>query len=297
MFALLLGGAFIGFAPILVRLADVGPVASGFWRMALAAPILWGASWLAQARGGGPGPVSATANVGAPSSRSWPLPVLLSGLFFASDLGVWHFSIRYTTVANATLLANCAPLFVTLYAVLVERRPPARSFFVALLLALAGAVALMGPHLDASGERWLGDAFGLLAALFYTGYMLAVKRASRHIGTLRLIAASTTISALCLAPVALLFARFAGQPFWPSSMHGWLVLLGLAVVTQVLGQGLITFGLSRLSVPLSATGLMIQPVVAAGAAWLLFGESLAATQLLGAAVLLLGIWLARRSGS
>src|SRR4051794_22979418 len=90
---LLAGGCAIAFAPILVRLSDTGPVASAFWRCALAAPLL----------------VLMTLS---PSSTrrgesSIPLRYLLAaGLFFACDLGVWHWSIIYTSVANSTLLAN-----------------------------------------------------------------------------------------------------------------------------------------------------------------------------------------------
>src|SRR5258706_12909858 len=89
---LLCGGVCIGFAPVLVRLSDVGPVASAFWRLCLATPMLWLLVW---ARGRWrPG--------GAPPGVRWPLSVWLCGLFFAGDLGVWHVSILKTTVGNAT---------------------------------------------------------------------------------------------------------------------------------------------------------------------------------------------------
>ena len=131
--------------------------------------------------------------------------------------------------------------------------------------------------------------------MFHTGYMLAVKRASGQHATLRLMAVSTTVSALLLWPVALWLSRQHGQPLWPGSARGWWVVAALAVVTQVTGQGLIAWALSRLSVTLSSTGLLIQPVVAAAAGWLIFGEALRPAQLLGGLVLLLGIYLARRS--
>ena len=288
MYALLLGGLCIGFAPVLVRLADTGPVASAFWRLTLAAPLLWLLWWQATRRL----PVQAA----VPRNPIWRSPaLLLSGLFFAADLGTWHFSIRDTTVANATLLANCAPLFVTLYALLVQRRVPPRLYFLALALALGGAFVLVSPNFSGGSRQLRGDAFGLLAAVFYTGYMLAVKRASERHATLRLMAVSTTISALLLWPVALWLARDGRQPFWPSSARGWWVVAALAVVTQVTGQGLIAWALSRLSVTLSSTGLLIQPVVSAAAAWLIFGEALRPAQLAGGLVLMLGIYLARRS--
>src|SRR5258705_10831927 len=92
---LLAGGCAIAFAPIFVRLSDTGPLASAFWRCALATPLLW--MWVRSTPGTDPKP-------GKPGSV--PIALILAGLFFAADLGVWHFSIIWTSVANSTLLAN-----------------------------------------------------------------------------------------------------------------------------------------------------------------------------------------------
>jgi drug/metabolite transporter (DMT)-like permease len=305
VYALLLGGICIGFAPVLVRLSDVGPVASAFWRMCLAAPLLW-VMWAAAAArtrlalaAAGTRALAADADdsiASANNSRTFlTTAALLAGLFFAADLGTWHFSIRRTTVANATLLANCAPVLVTLYALLIEKRRPPALYYLALLLAMLGAFTLVGPSFGGSGEQWRGDALALVAAVFYTAYMLAVRRARQQHDTLQLMAVSTTITAIVLLPVALAFNAWAGQPFWPSSANGWWVIVLLAVVTQVAGQGLIAYALAHLSVALSTTGLLIQPVVSAAAAWLLFGEALRPLQWLGGLVLMTGIALARRS--
>jgi drug/metabolite transporter (DMT)-like permease len=100
---------------------------SAFWRVGLAVPIL--ASWFAwslhrERRTSGPG--------GAPPPRMSLLPVLAAGAFFAGDLAFWHLSIVYTTVANATLLANFAPVFVTLGGWLLFGQRVTRLFLVAL---------------------------------------------------------------------------------------------------------------------------------------------------------------------
>lgn len=297
-FALLvLGAASIGFAPLLVRVSDVGPVASAFWRMLLAAPLLWivvalaGRQRAGRAPAAAPTPASAAAvTPGAFRRLAW-----LSGLFFACDLGVWHFSITYTSVANATLLANCAPILVTLYAFLVHRQRPSRSFLLALALAMIGTSVLVGPSFRGSGRALTGDALGLLASCFYTAYMIAINRAQATGSMLRLIAVSTTVTAVLLLPAAWLFSQAQGHTFWPASAHGWWVVIALAAVTQVLGQGCIAYGLTHLPVALSATTLLLQPLVAAIAAWLLLGESLGWAQIAGGAVLLLAIRMARRA--
>ena len=207
--------------------------------------------------------------------------LLAAGVFFALDLGVWHWSIVWTSVANSTLLANLAPIFVTLAGWLLWKQQVTKVFLLGMVTAIAGMFILVGPNFAVGGTRLLGDALGALTGVFYAGYMLSIKVA-RDAGasTARLMAWSTTITALALLPVALL----SPQPFWPSSAHGWAVAFGLALVTQVLGQGLIAYAFAHLSASLSSVSLLIQPVVAALVAWQLFGEAVGTAQFIGGAV-------------
>ena len=272
---LLAGGCAIAFAPIFVRLSDTGPLASAFWRCALATPLLWLWVW------------RAGENVGKPPSGA----LVLAGVFFAFDLGVWHFSIIWTSVANSTLLANLAPIFVTLAGWLFWKQRFTRTFLVGMVVAIAGMFVLVGPNFALGGTRLLGDALGALTAVFYAGYMLAIKNArDAQASTARLMAWSTTISAAALLPLALL----APQPFLPAAASGWLVLLGLALVSQILGQGLIAYAFAHLPASLSSVSLLIQPVVAAAAAWMLFAEPVGPAQFVGGAIVLAGIWLAKK---
>src|SRR5215207_8232391 len=276
--ALLAGGCAIAFAPIFVRLSDAGPVASAFWRTALAAPLLW--AWAFHVR------------AGEPAKGSVPFSALLAaGLFFALDLGVWHWSIVWTSVANSTLLANLAPIFVTLAGWLLWKRQVTRLFLFGMVTAIAGMFILVGPNFSVGGTRLAGDALGALTGAFYAGYMLAIKVA-RDAGTstARLMAWSTTITALALLPVALV----SPQPMLPAGASGWLVLVGLALVTQILGQGLIAYAFAHLPASLSSVSLLIQPVVATLAAWMLFGEAVSLAQVAGGAIVLAGIWLAKK---
>ena len=277
---LLAGGCAIAFAPIFVRLSDTGPVASAFWRCALAAPLLWiwalrTPSPLGEGRGGG-------------HSRA----LLAAGIFFALDLGVWHYSILYTSVANSTLLANLAPIFVTLAGWLLWKQRVTRTFLAGMALAIFGMFVLVGPNFAVGGTRLLGDALGALTGMFYAGYMLAIKFArDANASTARLMAWSTTITAIALLPVALLVPH----PFLPSGANGWLVLAGLAIVTQILGQGLIAYAFAHLPASLSSVSLLIQPVMATLFAWWLFGEAVGPAQFIGGAIVLAGIWISKKA--
>ncbi|MBK6632115.1 MAG: DMT family transporter [Betaproteobacteria bacterium] len=275
--ALFAGAIGIAFAPIFVRWSEVGPVATAFWRMTLALPllVLWASM---QPRG-----------TNLPGQRAGFAMALLAGLFFAADLAVWHWSIRLTSVANATFLANLAPVAVTLGAWLLlgERAKPV--FFVGMALALTGAALLVRANVG-SDNALLGDSLGILTALFYAGYQLCVKRLRDTQSTARIMLISGTACAAVLLPLALA----AGETVLPTTLTGWLVVLALAVVCQFAGQSLITYAVAHLSASFSSVSLLVQPVAAAALAWLLFGEALAALQWWGGAAVLLGIYLARR---
>jgi len=280
---LLAGGCCIAFAPIFVRLSDTGPLASAFWRVALAVPVLW--AWAAWR----PSPARGALATAAPRSA-----LVAAGLFFALDLGVWHWSIVWTSVANATLLANLAPIFVTLGGWFLWKQRVTRTFLAAMLVAIAGMFVLVGPNFTLGGTRLAGDALGALTAVFYASYQLAIKRArDAQASTASLMAWSTTITAVVLLPVA----AAAPQPMFPQAPGGWLVLAGLALISQALGQGLIAYAFAHLPASLSSVSLLIQPVVAALAAWLVFGEAVGLAQWIGGAIVIAGIWMARRASA
>jgi drug/metabolite transporter (DMT)-like permease len=274
--ALLLGAAAIAFAPIFVRLSDISPSASAFWRVALAAAPLW--LWLR------------LSPRGAGAARLPWKPLVIAGLCFAGDLGAWHVSILYTSVANSTLEANFAPIFVTLGAWLLFRQRVSRLFLVALAVTLGGAVLLVGPNFALGGRPLAGDALGVLTAVFYAGYMLAIKSASERTSTAGIMAVGTSVAALALLPYALATA----DVFLPQSASGWLVLIGLALIPHIAGQSLIAYGFSHLPASFSSVSLLLQPVLAAIYAWALLGEAMAPMQMLGGLVVLGGIYLARR---
>lgn len=275
--ALLAGAVGIAFAPIFVRWSIVEPTVTAFWRVALAAAPMW--ILTGRQRG-----------VRRPAGRRDYFWLALPGVFFAGDLGVWHWSIRYTSVANSTLLANFSPVFVTLGGWLVFGRRFGRLFLVGMALAITGAALLLGDSLQFGGRHALGDGLGLLTAVFYASYILAVGKLRERFSTATILAWSATAAAVVLFPVC----AALGEPFLPATATGWAVLIGLALVSHVLGQGLIAYALAHLPAAFSAVTLLVQPVMATFLAWVFFDESLGAWQAAGAVVVLLGIVLARR---
>lgn len=275
-----MGAAAIAWAPILVRWSPVGPSATAFWRMLLALPV-WLAvvAWSRRARD-------------APSGAGFGgAGLTLAAFFFAADLALWHTSILRTSVANATLLANLSPIFVALGAYLGWRERFRASFYGGLALALAGVFLLLRSSASAGGGRLGGDLFGIGTAAAYGCYILAVTHLRRRHATGEIMTGVALGAALLLLPLA-----WATEPnLLPATPAGFAPLLALALVAQVLGQGAIAYALARLPASFGAVVLLLQPVIAALLAWRFFGEALGPLEWTGAATVLAGVAVARRS--
>ena len=274
---LVLGNACLALGPWLVRLSDTGPVATGFWRLTLALPVL---ALFARREGRG-------REDGGVPSRPLLLAIGLGGLFFAADLAAWHSGIVLTKVANATLFGNTASLLFPLWAFAVARTWPSRGQALALALACAGGALLMGQSLEIAPEHLVGDALSLLAGVLYTGYLAALSGARGRLGSWQVLAWSTAAS----APALLVAALLLGEQLWPMN---WAPLIGLAVLSQIAGQGMLIWALGAVRPLVVGLALLTQPAVGALSGWLAFGESLTAADLAGAALVAAALVLAQR---
>jgi len=214
----------------------------------------------------------------------------LAGILFALDLTAWNWSLSLTSVANSTVLGNSAPVFVTLAAWIMFRERPTRLFIAGLLLTLIGVAVTMSGSFAISPASVLGDALGLLTAVFYGGYLLTVSRLRKNFRTAEIMAVSGATATLVL----LILTLTTETHLAPLTPLGWIWLLGLAYVGQVAGQSLVAGTMAHLSAALSATILLIQPAAAAVLAWVLFDETFTYIQAIGILIILAGIWLAKR---
>lgn len=271
--ALLAGNLILALGPWMVRLADVGPIASAFWRLALAIPFLFFLAWWQQAGRAAP-------------SRGIVLMLIVGGLFFAADLAAWHVGIGMTKLANASLFGNASSFLLVIYGFFVLRRLPQRVQVFSLVLAAVGAAFLMGSSYELSPENFTGDLFTFLAGLFYTGYLVAVDRARRTMAPMPVLAIATATGALPL----LLFAMALGQPVMPQD---WTPLVILSFGSQVVGQGLLVYAVGHLSPVVVGLGLLTQPAAGAVIGRLAYGETMSVADIAGAILIAAALVLIR----
>lgn len=271
--ALIAGNLVLALGPWMVRLADVGPVASGFWRVALAIPFLALLAWRQQAGREPP---------------SWSLVAILAlgGLFFAADLAAWHVGIGMTKLANASLFGNASSFILVLYGFVMLRQLPRKVQALALILAAAGAALLMISSYELSPKNFTGDLFALAAGLLYTFYLIAVDRARRTMAPMPVLAVATTAASLPL----LLLALALGQQVIPGD---WTPLLILSFGSQVVGQGLLVYAVGYLSPVVVGLGLLAQPAAGAVIGRFAYGETLSPADAVGAVLIAIALVLIR----
>ena len=272
--ALMIGATGIGLAPILVRLSETGPVATAFYRLALAQPIIW----MLLKR-------EATNTTSEHIDRRDLWYAAVAGLFFTADLSIWHWSLRLTAVANSTFVTNLTPFFVTIAAWLLFRERVTRRLLAGMLIAFCGGFLMVGESLHLEPRFLIGDLLALLAAIFYSGYLLVVKRLRRGRSTWYVMA----WTGIFAAPTMFLVSAVTHETLLPKSPFGWGVVIALALVSQLGGQGMIAYGLAHLSASVSAVMLMWQPVVAALLAWWILHEPLTPLRAAGGLIIIVGI--------
>ena len=256
-----------------MRLADTGPVAAGFWRLALAVPFLW---LLARAAG---------------QPVHWPgrklaLAIAFAAFFFAADLAAWHAGIRLTKLGNATLFGNFASFAFAAYGLWMARKWPSHLQAVALTLAAAGCAALMSGSAELSARHVRGDLLALAAGLLYTGYLIIVERARGGLQPLPLLFLASLFGALMLFPASLLL----GERVLPDN---WLPLFVLAFTSQILGQGLLVYALGHVPPLIVGLAFLTQPAISAFIGWAAYDEMLTALDWAGALAIAIALVLVR----
>jgi drug/metabolite transporter (DMT)-like permease len=294
-FCLLVGVVCIGFSAIFVRLADIPGVVSAFYRVLLASALLV-PLWLLRRSGrnrGGRSSAAGTDNYnrtpGFPSRRTVFL-ALFAGVFFGVDLAIWHVSLFLTNAANATVLGYLAPVWVGLGAMAILKERMKKHYWPGVVLALSGMVVILGLKQVSSTELGPGNLLAIVASFFYAGYLLVAQIGRGRSGTLDF----TTLAALSSTATLYLICVARGEQLTGFSQNTWLALLGLGLISHVIGWLAINYALGHIKASIASVTLLGQPVITALVAIPILGEALRSGQIYGGLLILGGIYLVNR---
>jgi drug/metabolite transporter (DMT)-like permease len=278
-FALGVGVLSLGVAAIFVRWANApGPVTS-FYRLTIASLLLALPFYRRRAQ----------------VQRPLPLKGLqiavLGGLFFAGDLAFWASGVVLSGATNPTLLLNTAPLWVGLGTLFLFRERLSLTFWLGLVVAMSGALVVLGLDSLRSLSLGLGTLWGLLAGIFHAGYFLTTQRGRQMLDSLSYFWLAAVSSAVGLLAVSLIL----GYSLTGYSTFTYLNFVALGLVSQIFGHFSINYALGYLPASLVAPTLLGQPVVTAILAGPLLGEKLYLWQIFGGLLVLMGVYVVHRS--
>ena len=278
---LALGTLTLGFSAIFVRWADAPGSVVGFYRMGIAVAVL--ALPFARRARGWRGP--------AAPPRPAILAALAGGLFFAFDLALWASGITLSGATSPTLMANTAPLWVGLGAALLFGERQGGKFWLGMVIAMLGAMVVLGQDWQRAVQFGLGTLLGLLAAFFYGAYILATQRGRAGLDTLSYF----WITAASSSVVLLGLAWLRGEALTGYPRATWLNFLALGIIVQVIGWLAINYAQGHLPASVVAPTLLGQPVLTALFAGPLLGEKFTVWHITGGIAVLAGVYLVHRS--
>tara|TARA_A100000164_G_C21855253_1_gene747194 strand:+ start:414 stop:1310 length:897 start_codon:yes stop_codon:yes gene_type:complete len=272
-----LGAMLIGFAPIFVKLSSLSSSAIAFYRMFLTIPFLFILNYAINRR-----------YLFHVKNKSTIIYTALASLAFTTDLTLWHYSMNITSVSNATIIVNSAPIFVAVLSFILFKEKLSIEFVTSFLITYIGIIGLIYFSNNYTNGKVFGDILCMVAAFFYAVYLLVIAKLGRE-NSLNIIFYTTFFCCL-FSTIPMIIG--GGQVF-PSSSSEWINLLLLAVLCQFGGQYLITHAIGKISASEGSIGLLMQPITATILAAFLFNEILNITQIIFVFFALFGIYLAR----
>lgn len=282
----ILGGAQIavGAAAIFARwaLGGADPLAVSAARLAIAAVLLLGAAIFMRAK-----------SARRPTRRENVI-LAFAGLALAVHFSTWIWSLEYTTVAISTLIVTTTPIWTALYDTLVLKRPLSRVATFAFATGIVGMGMVVGFDTTAppvAGHQFLGAALAFVGSLGIGAYFILVREVREALDTRAIVTRTYSWAALALVAAA----AIAHQP--PPPLHAtvaWSGILAMALVSQLLGHTALNAALRWFSPSAIAFATLLEPVIAAVLALVLFAEAVAPLSIVGGVILLASIGVVLR---
>ncbi len=278
----------ISSAPIFIRIseADIGANATVYDRLFIFA-VVFGSVRLIQR-------IQTPVVPSDPVQTDAPTPwILLSsiGIVTVITMVLWAISLEYTSVAKSMLLNNLTPVFTTIGSWLVFGKRFDRRFLTGMVIALTGAVVLGFEDLSGDEGGLLGDCYAVLSSIFLGTYILMAEHLRPHFSGTTILLWRCSVGSLLLLPLVLVTE---GRLF-PSTPLAWVAVIGLGLICEGTGQRLIASCMGEFSSSFVSLFLLLEPIVSAILAWLVFTEELSPLCLVGFGVVLSGIYLANTS--
>ena len=267
-----------------IAVQEVAPVSLAASRFALASVLI--AAWIV-ARGG---------RLVMPRLRDLPFVVLLAATGVAGFSLMFLFGLQRAPAADgAILVPGLAPIVAAATAAVLYSERPTKRLAIGLGAALPGLVLVIGPSLEQSPDRLVGDACFLVAALCWGTYTALGRAATLRFGVLNATLYAVVAGTVMLVPLALIEGRW--ETLTAASADALRGLVYLTVVGTVLAYVLYYEGVARIGVGSASSFTLAVPVIGVVLTVIFLGERPSVLALLGGAVVVAALWTIQRAPS
>lgn len=268
---------FLATGGIFVKLSSLSPISTGLYRILFSLPLLY------------PFVRKNLKNIYLPDM----LLMFFSGVFLALDLIFWNTSFSYTTVANANLLVNLVPITIIPLSYFFYKEKLSKSFFVGLIVLSFGIIVLINGKVTANPENFKGDMYAFIASIFYGLFLFSVSNARKRVPA-KVIMFVAGFGSLVTLFIAMILTEGIQ---YPTTIQEAIPLVGLAIFSQLLGQGLMSYCIGKIKITLSSLLVLSQPIVAALYSFILFQEKISLQEIVGIIIVLTGIYISKKQSS
>ncbi len=273
------GAMLIGFAPIFVKWSELSPSSIMFYRMVFTLPFLFILNFYLNKK------ISFSLK-----NKKTIFYSAIASMAFTFDLVLWHYAMDITSVSNATIIVNSAPILIAILSYIFFKEKPSKGFSSSFFITYIGIIGLIIFSNNYLNGKILGDILCLFAALGYAVYLLIISKLGKETALNIIFYTTLFCSIFALIPMLL----ESGNKF-PTTSFEWKNLFLLAFLCQFGGQFLITYGIANISASSGSIGLLMQPLTATILASFIFSEILNTNQILFVLITLFGIYRARIS--
>jgi len=224
-------------------------------------------------------------------TRADLLLAAISGFILAVHFATWIASLEYTSVLISVVFVGTGPLWVALLEVVFLRARLARLVVIGLLIAFAGGMVIGlagGAESAFSGDTIMGGLLALAGAVAIAVYLVIGRKLRGKLPLVPYIWLVYGFAAIFL----LLLVFVTGTPLTGYSAQGYLWIVLLALVPQLIGHSSFNYALKFVSATYISISTQMEPIGSAIAAFLLFNETPTTTQIYGSAAILVGVFLA-----
>lgn len=266
---------FLATGGIFVRLSKLPPMNTAFYRIVLSIPIIF------------PIVYKHLKSV----DKKDIFIILAGGIFFGIDLALWFLSFNYTSVANANLFANLTSFTIIPVSYFLFKEKIPSKFLLSVIITVIGVVILLKGKADPSQSSFFGDFISFVASFFYAIFILSVYKTRDRVNSLTIIFIASFSTALSIFSIMIFREGFV----IPKTFNELWPLLGVAICSHVIGQGLMSYSLGKVRASLTSVLALSQPVIAAIYSFLLFSEKLTIIEISGILITSVGIYYAKKT--